>query len=145
MSSQPPFVQDGLKGRISAVQWKSFSEVRDENSSCLEARKICKVSLKIMYIMSTILEVRLDSRTQFCRKRDWGGEGHLPPPPTDNFWRAKLIPTNYISLEREFIIYWRLRFILDIEKYFDFATDFREMLRTGSRMAVSYNIRLLKY
>ena len=35
----------------------------------------------------------------------WGAPAPAPPPPhpIDKFLRTKLTPTNYISLEREFI------------------------------------------
>ena len=38
--------------------------------------------------------------THFCRIRDRGSVGR--PPPTNNFGRTKLTPTNHISLEMEF-------------------------------------------
>ena len=58
--------------------------------------------------------------TQFCRIRDGGGAGRLPPPPPDNFWRTELTRNKLDIIGTG--IYQRLRFILDIEKYSDFAT-----------------------
>ena len=62
-------------------------------------------------------------------------------PPTDNFWKTKLTPTNHISLEREFIEESspiHLENILITRLYEQFS---RNEIRNGSRK----NFRLLEY
>ena len=70
----------------------------------------------------------------------------MPPPPTNNFRKTYVTPTNYISSEREFIGESESSKIL--RKYFDFAilsaifaklSDFRPFLE------VRKNFKLLEH
>ena len=56
--------------------------------------------------------------THICRIKGCGGAG-CPPPPTNNFRKTYVTPTNYISSEREFIGESESSKILG--KYFGFA------------------------
>ena len=89
--------------------------------------------------------------THFFRIRDGVGEGRSPSP-TNSFWRTKLTPTNYISLEREFI--GESDSFSISTKYFDFAilwtifaklSKFRQFSGDRKNFALCRNVYALSF
>ena len=74
-----------------------------------------EMAAAIQYILTAAQSLGLRI-TQFCRIKGCGGAGC---PPTNNFRKTQVTPTNYISSEREFI--GESESFKISGKYFDFA------------------------
>ena len=85
--------------------------------------KLIKVASKSKWfahpivLFSSVENEQYDKSTQFCRIKGCSGAGC--PPPTNNFRKTQVTPTNYISSEREFI--GESKSFKISGKYFDFA------------------------
>ena len=92
--------------------------IRNLNVADIQKRSLRKYMAKGFVVQPLLIIATaawLSLCTQFCRIKGCGGAGC---PPTNNFRKTQVTPTNYISSEREFIGESESSKIL--EKYFDF-------------------------